>query len=368
MRSVRRIAYALGAEVHGVDLGGPFDEETVAAIREALVEHQVLVFRDQRLVPEELLSFSARFGPLRPLRNAEEILPGYPHVIRVANEEDSSTRYYGSAWHSDGLAFAERPDGITFLQCVACPRVGGDSAFANQYLAYEALSVGYRALLADLMWHVPRLPALAHPVVRIHEQSGRPHLYLAQGAKICGFTPDESKGITDLLFQVQTTDRFVYRHAWRRGDVVMWENSTTLHRKIGDIEDGELRVMHRTATVGTIVGTAVDPRTGQPASRAIEPSDVLRLAQPLSLCPTPIGGESEVVVRAGARELSFPGDSREFIHGMARAKRFVAQEATRWTSDGEHDWPSVQEALSVLVADGVLVRDVFGESHRLAFR
>src|SRR5688572_9312853 len=110
MMEIRRVGFALGAEVEGLDLGQPIDGETSARLRRALVEHQVLVFHGQRLSPEQLLYFTAAFGELRAPRDEGEALRGYPHVIRVGNEPTSRTRWYGSVWHSDGLAFTERPD------------------------------------------------------------------------------------------------------------------------------------------------------------------------------------------------------------------------------------------------------------------
>jgi taurine dioxygenase len=375
MFETRRTAYALGAEVVGCDLRAPFESDTRSSLRQALLAHQVLVFRDQSLAPEQLLRFTECFGTLAPARNVvrggseSETLAGYPDIIRLSNEEKSRTKLYGLTWHSDGLTFLERPDGVTILNCIECPSAGGDTAFAGQYMAYETLSCAYQALLRKLMWHVPELPQFAHPAVRTHRETGRTHLYMPAFARFCGMSPEESASLFTFLQAFRTDERFVYRHRWRPGDVVVWENCTTLHRVLGDTDYTERRIMNRTRTRGTIMPVRVDPDSGDPVDRAIERTDVLRLAGPTTCRQRAnASGALEYVVHTEKGESIFETQCRDVenvIAGLVREKRFVAEDAMRWCEDGPA-WPEVRELLTLMREQGVIYRDVFAGQCRTA--
>src|SRR6478735_834646 len=144
---VRPIAGAIGAELHGVDLGGDLSDATVAAIRQALLDHLVIFFRDQDLPPERFLALARRFGtPIEyPFVQGVE---GFPEIINVAKLEHETVNF-GGVWHAD-TTYLQQPPMATLLVAREVPEVGGDTLFANQYLAYEALSGGMKALLADL--------------------------------------------------------------------------------------------------------------------------------------------------------------------------------------------------------------------------
>ena len=142
---VRRVAGALGAEVSGVDLGEPLDDAMVAEIRQALLDHQVIFFRDQHLTPEQHLAFGRRFGSL----NVHDFVGGmadYPEIIEVRKEADDRGSNFGGAWHSD-VTYLEQPALGSILYAREVPDFGGDTLFANMYLAYDALSDGMKRML-----------------------------------------------------------------------------------------------------------------------------------------------------------------------------------------------------------------------------
>jgi taurine dioxygenase len=189
-------------------------------------------------------------------------VPEHPDILYVSNKPDSPTLDYGMAWHSDGLAYAKVPHGVTMLHCIACPPGAGDTLFANQYQAYEAMSETLREILKGLYWYLPRIPysevppgkGLAQPMVRTHSQTGREFIFCSPSAcQIRGMTRYESAGILKVVHEYQVLDEFVYRHIWRPLDVVLWENCTILHNRadVVNFATQGLRAMHRSATSGT---------------------------------------------------------------------------------------------------------------------
>lgn len=268
-----------GAEVAGIDLKRPVDGETAHRLRMVLAKFQILVFRKQTLSPAEQVRFTRCFGNLEPgiaRRPEAHQVPEHPDILYISNKPGSPTLDYGSAWHSDGLAYARRPHGVTMLHCIACPPGVGDTLFANQYQAYGAMSEGLRNILKGLYWHLPRasrnlprkprhLPrisyseiptgrGLAQPMVRTHSETGRTFLFCSPSARqIRGMTRYESRGILKLVHEYQVREAFVYRHAWRELDVVVWENCTLLHHRadVVDFATQGLRAMHRSATSGS---------------------------------------------------------------------------------------------------------------------
>jgi taurine dioxygenase len=359
---VRRIAFALGAEVSGCNLGDSLDEEIQRQLRDALVAHQVLVFRDQKLAPEQLVRVAKYFGPLASMRDEKETLPGHPEVIRLSNAPNSMTRDYGNSLHSDGLDFLAVPDGATFLSCVECPALGGDTSFANMYLAYETLTRNYQKLLADLWWHVPTLPQLAHPAVRTHPQTGRPHLYLPSAViptRFCGMSPNESRPILRFLFDLRSDDRFAYRHRWRVNDLVVWENCATNHKTAGDLDHTEPRIMNRTRTQGTLSAIEVDRFSGDPIERPIEPGDVLRLTGRAQYKDVLVAGAQRRLIRLKSGE-QYPvdDDSRALVEAIFNAGCFVARDALAWCPP-EATWEHLAPVLSALRHRGVLFRHLW---------
>ncbi len=268
---IRRIAGALGAEIHGVALDRELEPDTVAAIRQALLEHLVIFFRDQELPPERFMALARRFG--QPIEYPfVRGIDGFPEIIQVAKLEHETVNF-GGIWHSD-TTYLERPPMGTMLVARQVPPVGGDTLFANQYLAYEALSEGMKRLLDGLKavnssakanttrTREDRIKSDArpgandefvaeHPAVRTHPETGRKALYVNVGhtVRFSGMTEEESAPMLDYLFQHQTRPEFTCRFAWRVGSLAFWDNRAAQHNPINDYH-GYRRVMHRITLAG----------------------------------------------------------------------------------------------------------------------
>jgi taurine dioxygenase len=268
---VRPIAGALGAEIYGIDLASELDSGTVAAIRRALLDHLVIFFRDQELPPDRFLGFARHLGvPVEyPLVKGIE---GYPEIIRVAKLEHETVNF-GGIWHSD-TTYLETPPMGTMLVAREVPPVGGDTLFANMYLAYETLSDGMKRLLDGLKGVSTSIKADAtrtredriksdpttqsrqefiaeHPVVRTHPETGRKALYVnvAHTVRFAGMTEVESAPILRYLFQHQVQPEFTCRFAWRVGSLAFWDNRAAQHNPVNDYH-GYRRVMHRITLAG----------------------------------------------------------------------------------------------------------------------
>jgi alpha-ketoglutarate-dependent taurine dioxygenase len=268
---IKPIAGALGAEIRGIDLSAELDSGTVAAIRRALLDHLVVFFRDQDLPPERFLAFARRFGtPVEyPLVKG---IDGYPEIVRVAKLEHETVNF-GGIWHSD-TTYLETPPMGTLLVAREVPPVGGDTLFANMYLAYETLSDGMKRLLEGLKGVSTSVKADAtrtredriksdpttqsrhefiaeHPVVRTHPETGRKALYvnIAHTVRFAGMTEEESAPILRYLFQHQVRPEFTCRFAWRVGSLAFWDNRATQHNPVNDYH-GYRRVMHRITMAG----------------------------------------------------------------------------------------------------------------------
>ncbi|HEX5796600.1 MAG TPA: TauD/TfdA family dioxygenase [Geminicoccaceae bacterium] len=268
---IRPLSPALGAEVLGVDLAGPLDDGTVRALRAALLEHVVIFCRDQELAPPQLLALAERFGEVAEYPFVKG-LPDFPLVLPVVKEAHERANF-GGVWHTD-TAYLERPAMATLLYALETPPVGGDTMFANMYLAYEALSEGMQRLLGGLRavnvagkatarqtreeMHAKRGTAAdvaatsaVHPVVRTHPETGRRALYvnLAHTVRFEGMTEAESAPLLDYLFAHQIQPEFTCRFAWRPGSLALWDNRASLHYPLNDYH-GHRRVMHRVSIAG----------------------------------------------------------------------------------------------------------------------
>lgn len=276
--SAQRIAGACGAEIGGVDLRAPLDAETVAEIRRALVEHCVVFFRGQEGLDDlQQVRFAERFGPFGrdPFVEGEET---HPHAIAVVKEADEGAKpNFGGNWHSD-WSFMATPPSFTFLHARQLPPWGGDTMFASQYLAYEALSEGLRATLDGLrgvysarLSYGPggafadnrnargmkvRTDAEAveervHPVVRVHPESGRRALFVnpAYTVRFEGWTERESKPLLDFLYAHSVRPEFTCRFVWSAGALAIWDNRCLQHFAINDY-GGHRREMRRTTLRG----------------------------------------------------------------------------------------------------------------------
>ena len=266
---IRPIAGALGAEILGVDLASGLDDGTVGAIRRALLDYLVVFFRDQDLDPATFRDVVRRFG--RPIEYPfVRGLEGYPEIIQVLKREDERSNF-GGIWHSDTSYLDEPPMGSVLL-ARELPPYGGDTLFANQYLAFEALSDGLRRTLETLRGvntsakaDVTRTRedrvkdsgaavkdyAAEHPVVRTHPETGRRALYVnvAHTARFADWTEEESAPLLQFLFAHQVKPEFTCRFRWEPNSIAFWDNRAAQHNPVNDYH-GYHRLMHRITLAG----------------------------------------------------------------------------------------------------------------------
>ncbi|HUF82922.1 MAG TPA: TauD/TfdA family dioxygenase [Burkholderiales bacterium] len=267
--SVRRIAGALGAEIAGVDLARPLDEPALAEIRQAFLDHVVVFFRDQSLTPRQLLAFGQQLGqPVEyPMLRGLAECPLITAVIKLEHERDN----FGGVWHSD-TSYLECPPMASLLHAVEIPPYGGDTLFASQYAAYDALSDGLKRTLADLVGVNTSAKADVsrtredrvrdagaerkiltgeHPVVRTHPETGRKALYINFGhtVRFKDWTEAESAPLLDYLFRHQVKPEFTCRFSWKPGSLAFWDNRCAQHNPVNDYH-GHRRVMHRLTLAG----------------------------------------------------------------------------------------------------------------------
>lgn len=269
-----RIAGSLGAEIHGVSLADDLRDETIAEIRQALLENLVVFFRDQDLTPEQQIAFARRFGPLE-VHDFVQGMEKYPEIIRVVKEADETTMNFGGAWHAD-VTHQECPALGSILYALDVPPYGGDTLFSNQYLAYETLSPGMQRMLEGLTAiHSARGPfapegrsknnwknmkvitsdkayeETEHPVIRTHPETGRQMLFINRTFTIRfkDMTEQESKPLLEYLFNHASHERFTCRFRWTPGAVAFWDNRAVLHYALNDYT-GYRREMHRVAISG----------------------------------------------------------------------------------------------------------------------
>ncbi|WP_235971730.1 TauD/TfdA dioxygenase family protein [Azohydromonas caseinilytica] len=278
---IRSFSGPLGAEVLGLDLSRPLSDDGFRRLHRAHLDHHVLVFRDQHsLTPEQQVALSARFGPLQRHVLKQFALPGHPDVLIVSNViENGQPIGLGDAghfWHSD-LSYKPRPSLGSFLHAQELPSEGGDTLFANQHLAYETLPQAlkqavtgrfaehwYLARYAELQQRSPwrpnlspeqiaEVPPAVHPVVRTHPENGRPALFVSEHftTRVLDLPEDESRALLDELFRHSTQPEFVYRHRWRAGDLVFWDNRSVVHLATG-CPDHLRRRLHRTTIEGDV--------------------------------------------------------------------------------------------------------------------
>jgi alpha-ketoglutarate-dependent taurine dioxygenase len=268
---IRLLAGAIGAEIFGIDLAAPLDDETVAAIRRAWLDHLVIFFRDQELPPAQFLAFTRHFGEAVEYPFVKGI-EGFPEITPVVKLEQERVNF-GGLWHSD-TTYLEIPPMGTMLVAREVPPHGGDTLFANMYLAYESLSAGMRRLLDGLVavnssakadttkTREDRMrdganPAARkeyvaeHPVVRTHPETGRKALYVNGGhtMRFKGMTEEESAPLLRFLFAHQARPEFTCRFRWEVGSLAFWDNRCAQHNPINDYH-GFRRVMHRVTLAG----------------------------------------------------------------------------------------------------------------------
>jgi len=263
---------AFFAEVVGADLKRAEDEAQFGAIKAAHLAHGVIVIRDQEMTPDDQIAFSRRFGPLAIHVLQDQLLEGFPEILQVSNKTKDG-KYVGLPdagrfWHTD-QSYEEKPALGSILYALEIPEDGsGDTWFCDMTAAYEALSPDMKARLDGLQgMHIynhghenfslseeqrDRLPGYAHPIVRTHPETGRKALYL--GGKlmkhIIGLNESESDALMAELYTHCDQDAFVYRHKWRQGDVVFWDNRCTMHFAQPYDDQRYTRHMHRTTVQG----------------------------------------------------------------------------------------------------------------------
>jgi taurine dioxygenase len=269
--TVTPLAPGFVAEIGGLDLARPLAPETYATLRGSLLRYKLLLFRGQSLTPRQQRDFAAGFGELHThplIENVNE----QPEIMVLDFGPDR--RYENSDWHTD-VTFIETPPLGSILHGVIIPDVGGDTIFADLGAAYDALSAPVKTLLSGLSAHhdfaksfrrdefaTPEYaakwdrtrqthPPVLHPVVRTHPETGEKGLFVNEGFTLAiqGLAADESRALLDFLFTHSRKPEFTYRHHWRGGDVLFWDNRITQHYAVADYWPRRRR-MHRATILG----------------------------------------------------------------------------------------------------------------------
>ena len=268
---VKKVAGALGAEIAGVDLSAGVPAALAADLRAAFLEHQVIFLRNQNLTPAQFLAFAQAMGtPVEyPFVKG---LEGFPHIIEVKKLEHETVNF-GGIWHSD-TTYLDIPPMGSMLLSREVPPYGGDTLFASQYAAYDALSATMKRLLDGLQGisssaradvsktredriksdgkaEAPREYRALHPVVRTHPETGRKALFVnvAHTAGIEGMTDEESAPLLQFLFAHQVKPEFTCRWAWAPNAIAFWDNRCAQHNPVNDYH-GFKRLMHRITLQG----------------------------------------------------------------------------------------------------------------------
>jgi len=265
----------MAAAVSGVDLNHLPDAATQQALIDVLHDNLVLCIRDQNLEPAAFLDAMSRFGtPM--LRKQLASTKECAEVNIISSEDrdvlgDGKKIVNGANWHTDD-SFMREPCSLTMLYGVMVPSTGGDTQFTNMYAAYDDLPAGTRARIDPLKAihkysssrklsristrpadEMAAMPEATHPLVRTHPETRRKSLYLNPNRmeQIMGLDRAESDHLLDELIAHATQPKYQYRHVWRRGDIVIWDNRCTMHKANADYPEGERRLMHRVIVAGT---------------------------------------------------------------------------------------------------------------------
>ena len=269
---IRPLSGVLGAEISGLDLSQPLDGATLEEVRSAFLTYHVLAFRDQDLSPEQQVAFGRNFGEL-DTHPFVEMNPEHPEVLDVITLPDDRANF-GGGWHTD-VTFLDEPDLGSILYAVDIPPVGGDTLFANQHAAYDALSPTMQRMLDGLVAVHSAGPQYAeggqstkskamktknadmagrrveHPLVRTHPETGRKSLYVNRAFTIgiVGMHRNESTALLDFLFDHAVHERFTCRVRWQPGTMTMWDNRSVQHYALHDYA-GQTRRMRRITVKG----------------------------------------------------------------------------------------------------------------------
>ena len=259
---VRPFSAAVGAEIVGLDLSRPLNDADFARVHQAHLDYNVVVFRGQRITPQQQIDFSRRFGVLQIHVLKQFLLANHPEVFIISNIIENGQPVglgdAGKFWHSD-LSYKEFPSLGSMLYAQELPEEGGDTLFASQQLAYETLpgelrqaidgkraAHSYTARYADEVFKGIRRPtlteaqlaevkAVVHPVVRTHPETGRKGLFVNENftTHILDVAEDESRQILAELYAHSAKPEFIYRHQWQDGDMVFWDNRALIHLATG---------------------------------------------------------------------------------------------------------------------------------------
>jgi taurine dioxygenase len=280
--TVTPLGATIGAELSNLTLGSPLAGDDVAALRRALVEHKVLVARGQHLTPEQLTAAGAQLGPLTAAHPVlPPIDPDHPHVMEIDTTRSRTDpryrdEYENDTWHTD-VSFMPDPPLGSMLSGVVIPPLGGDTAFIDAQAAYASLSEPVRSLIdglaaehdgskefASFLARSPEggtwggrplreLVPVVHPVVRVHPESGRRSLFVNPTftTRVVGLSKLESARLLAMLYEHAAIAEHVFRHRWQEGDVVIWDNRSTMHMGVRDYGDAH-RVLHRVTVAGDV--------------------------------------------------------------------------------------------------------------------
>jgi taurine dioxygenase len=275
---IRPLSGQVGAEILGLDLCQPLTDEDFARVHRAHLEHHVVVFRDQRITPQQQIDFSRRFGVLQIHVLKQFLLAGHPEILIVSNIVENGQPVglgdAGKYWHSD-LSYKELPSLGSMLHAQELPSEGGDTLFADLHRAWDTLPTHLRQAVAGRQavhsytarysegknaanWRPTLTPeqlaqvvTVTHPVVRTHPENGRQALFVSEGftTHIVGLPPDESRDLLAQLYAHSVLPEHVYRHSWQPHDMVFWDNRSLIHLAAG-CPDHLRRKLYRTTIQG----------------------------------------------------------------------------------------------------------------------
>lgn len=277
MLQLRPLTDKIGMEVTGIDLSGTLPASVFDKIYEAWLDSTVLLFRDQQLTPEDHIAFTKRFGEIIAYYDpSERAVPGHPEILLLTNltEQGKPSAKHSSAygWHIDGH-YLESPPSATVLRAIEVPPAGGNTWFSNIQAAYDTLPEAMKSRLEGLTIIISRVqargyvfpekgpvtpeqraawPDVPQPLVRTHPVSGRKSLYVGSIVpwRIVGMPEEESAPLITELQALCIRPEFVYEHKWRAGDVMLWDNISSMHRATPFDVATDRRIMHRTTVAG----------------------------------------------------------------------------------------------------------------------
>ena len=271
---IRRLGEAAGAEVAGLDLLAPWDDVTRETINGAFLDHLVLVFHGATMTPQEFMAFSRNFGELQPHVAKKYRHPDAEDIVMMTNVDkdgnfDAVGASRGVGWHSD-LSYDQVPARATLLHALELPDRGGDTRFANMYMAYAAMPADLKRRItglkarfryggrdelsrAHLSDEDKAAAPVIHPVVRLHPETGRPSVYVNpyHALSIVGMEKAESDALLDEIFEWCARPEFQWRHRWRPGDTIIWENRSAVHTATMDYPRDQRRIFMRATVRGT---------------------------------------------------------------------------------------------------------------------